>query len=864
MNDVPEVYNALRQVTTQVYRNIMTNYHDLYITTYNDIMSVRNALRLSEKDVQLIEGHPHGNRARDRQIALNTIGEIASALKLELYSVSTGLREEQRGWEGSKEHHFLSDLTMPIRTDKLSDNHLIALIDVDYYIPQATFEKYAGHKIVIFTVNVNAVGGYDKESMWWVEGNTFTEEIAGGAKWKHHAWNYSGATCIIRDIKRDERNVHWLLKRKDIDNGFWMYHVERLHLPDTNKMIVFLNPHYHCRYPWRLMTAERGEKQMAEQQLYQVPTVTQHTTNMGKTRLAYFGGPNPYVSLSYLNPSRIVVKIPADIWEGLVARRNIVTTFGSQIVNEHLRQVGSERNPAAIILITTALCDVPENINFVGYTADTDYMNEPRNVAKLTVPPVIPPAAASAQTAEDLEKIVKTLKEVRNEVRFDKEMRGWAHEFSVETAKRTPWTLLEHDETIKIMLKANPNRKDEINKMLANPRNIPVPVTATMKAETVAGAAASGKNGRLILPTSTHELYHATRIMYPWCAQAHRDGEGTCGHFYLCGNDPTTIANKVVQAVQDAESNGNVLTPTDFNKFDLHNSKDTRKCFTESVALGCNDPTYANEVRRIINTEIDKMIKFKVKSNKNKPDPKRIPSILSGTMNLSGAGDTTALNLHTNALISYLTMRRLGFDHLTAYNSIRPKYGDDGLEEHVVAWKETAEKLGFTCTIEEREDNTQPIEFLSRIYVAPLLTNSSICAPKRALSKLPTTCSEKPLDVARYDKAHGYFVTDGHTPLVGAYAKAIMRVYGQGKKCKKTGNSSEEREYAWKIARGPAPFDDAYLEHATMVVAQQLGMSVEEVEGLSKAYDAAQNPEDMVKLATKIPSTVAPGLRPLP
>jgi len=314
--------------------------------------------------------------------------------------------------------------------------------------------------------------------------------------------------------------------------------------------------------------------------------------------------------------------------------------------------------------------------------------------------------------------------------------------------------------------------------------------------------------------------------------------------------------------VRLAETNGNVLTGTDFSKFDLYNSEFTRKSFVESVALGCEAPDGAKSVRRALHSELHKTITPKVKSKRNHPPKERLPNIDSGSMNLSGAADTTALNTHTNALISYLTMRRLDYSHTKAYDSICPKYGDDGLDEHVEKWLETANLLGFAGTIDKRESNFSPIDFLSRVFIRPMETNTSVCEPLRALRKLPTTCSTRPVAEARYDKANGYNVTDGKTPLVGEYARAILRVYGGGAS-NKADRTTEDREMAFKIKRGPYPFDDDYVSAAVFEVGRRMGMDVAQVEHLAASLDAARTPEDMDALATTTPSTVAEGCRPL-
>jgi hypothetical protein len=778
-------------------------------------------------------------------------------LRLTPYSISTGLREDKRGWKGNKSHYFLSDVNMPIRDDGVCFDYLIVLFDVDYYVSRETFEQYAGFKIVIFTVDVNAVGGSDSESFWYIDGDIYTEHIAGGATWKHQVWNYDGANCIIRDLKRDGKTGVVIE-----DNGYWMYHIERRRFPGTNKMLVFLNPQYHCRYPWELVKVVFGQEVVYKQQLFNTPTVTRHISTAGEFRIAEFGGSHPYVSFSYATPTRFVVKLPLDVWQGLITRRKLVTVWGCEVVRGYLANIGHVQPPDKVNVIAAILATVPESISFVGYTADEDPFGEVANVARLTTYPPFPPATASAQTVTDILKATKTLETVRNTVEPTREMRDFAIEFAREVGKRAKWFIEESEETLAAMVKNNPARKAGVKKFMNNLKEVDTVIRANLKAEAIPDAAKKGKNARMILPQDDYELFLSGRIFRPWAEAIHKDGEDGCGHFYVCGSSPDVIADHVVNAVRAAYENGNVLVATDFSKFDLHHSPFTRQTFVEAVALGCGSPEGAKYVRMVLGKEINKLITFTAKVPRNHPNPGKLPAIKSGYMNLSGAADTTALNTFTNALISYLTMRRLGYNHERAFKDIRPKYGDDGLEEYPDTWTEVAKELGFTGTVESRISNYSPIDFLSRVYVNPMLTNSSICEPKRAMAKLPVTCSSDPLDIARYNKAKGYYEVDKKTPLVGEFAGAIMRVYGAGKGTSKS-NKSEDRELAYKIARGPHPFHDCDLDLAVTVVADRLGMTNESVEELAKRYADAQTEDDMKNLATQTPSEVSPGCHAL-
>jgi len=883
--------------TRDLYDTAMSSLHDEYVDQYNDIGHVRSLLKLSSKTVRLIDGHPHKRRARDRQVALNTMEEIAKSLNISTYSVSTGPREDKRGWDGSREHYFPIDMQQRRRVDPVGHDQLICLVDVDYYVGRETFERYAGNKIAIFTVEVDAVGGCDGESLWHVDGSTFHEHIAGGATWKHLIWNYSGALCTMRDrraafeLQDKIESERWTgyrrskglreVERLHQTSGHIVYHVERIRFPGTNKMIVVLNPSFRTTLPWDFTCLRFGSEVMAQDQLYRMPPVVVHSTLRGSFRIGLFGGSHPYVSISYMEATRHIVKLPLNEWQSLILRAKGVRAWGSEIVDSHMKNIGHKLPSESVLLLAAALVDIPENIHFVGYSADVqDLHDDIQDVAKCVVPPVLPPATASGQTPADMAKAIDNFSTTRNTVVPPEDIRGFAKEFTREVASRTPWTMLDHDETIEVMIRSNPTRKAEIDKFVENPSNSGSHLLAMIKAECIPNASAKGKKARIILPQSTYELYKATRLIKPWSEQAHKHGPQTCGHWYVCGSDPSEIADAVVGAVHAAADANHVLTSTDFTKFDQSHSAFTRGCFVDTVASSCMNSGGDIEVREVLQSEVNKLIIPKVKNRRNHPKLEQVGAVRSGTMNLSGAADTTALNTYTNALLSYITMRRLNIPHLLAFENIRPKYGDDGLEEYIDCWCETIEMCGFSGTTDPRKDNEEPITFLSRIYIKPLETRTSICDPLRALMKLPTSCSTRPVHLARRDKALGYATVDGTTPLVGNYARAILRVYENGFTQHTLGPlvspatdsspdgplrclTSEGRELQRKMDRGKHPYDSGYNDVAVKVVAEQLGMCVEEVEQLCDSYDKAQTPDDMTKLISTEPSEVSLGCRAL-
>jgi hypothetical protein len=154
-----------------------------------------------------------------------------------------------------------------------------------------------------------------------------------------------------------------------------------------------------------------------------------------------------------------------------------------------------------------------------------------------------------------------------------------------------------------------------------------------------------------------------------------------------------------------------------------------------------------------------------------------------------------------------------------AYKWIGPKFGDDGLapatpyvsdDMWARAMRYCDRMDGFvrkleTCSAERGE----PIEYLSRIYPNIYHTLFSHCKVEKAVAKLSISVNR---DFNKFaSKLRGYYLTDRHAPIVGAFLEAIAGMYGihldpfsesQLEALKHT-----DPEVYHRVAHGPYPYD---------------------------------------------------------
>jgi hypothetical protein len=148
----------------------------------------------------------------------------------------------------------------------------------------------------------------------------------------------------------------------------------------------------------------------------------------------------------------------------------------------------------------------------------------------------------------------------------------------------------------------------------------------------------------------------------------------------------------------------------------------------------------------------------------------------------SGAPTTTDLNTLINAYIMYCAVRLTSPDlePQIAFRMLGICYGDDSVFElkYRNRWCKAAKILGMTLKV-ETSTMVKGMTFCGRTFPKPAETISSMQDPLRTIRKLNITGRDIsiPIGDAAMDRMEGYLATDAHTPLIGDYARAIVRCY---------------------------------------------------------------------------------------
>jgi hypothetical protein len=253
--------------------------------------------------------------------------------------------------------------------------------------------------------------------------------------------------------------------------------------------------------------------------------------------------------------------------------------------------------------------------------------------------------------------------------------------------------------------------------------------------------------------------------------------------WYGPGKDPRELAQRMQQI---ASMTDNIIT-TDYTKFDGSISKWLRvNVESQAYMRWCNN-SHKKELRQLLQAEYNAKATTK-QGVKYKP----------GHGRLSGSPLTTDGNTMINAFVSYATLRNAGYGPENAYKLLGMYCGDDGVNiSNCMQIGETAKQLGLQAKVQP-VGKGQPVPYCSRYYIDPWTSEGSFCDPYRALGKLHIVTQRQNIEQQLYDKVSGYLVTDSHTPLISDWCLRIKILL------EKSG-ITEIKETTYRSAQGPYP-----------------------------------------------------------
>lgn len=765
--------------------------------------------------------HSHPNAQLTRLQAIDTMDNFSKAVNLPVHALSTSTREVKRGWSGDRLIYTAADLQQVFRYDAVPKDCLLAMTDVDYYVEPSVSDSYC-RPTMCYTVIPEQVAGKTPDSIYYIDGDSiYHEHVSGGARYSHGIWNYGS------DLYMHEG---WF--------STTLFHVHVVKGP-SNRAIVFRIPAATTWIPPIIM------RKLIDYETLGRVNIT--TTRNGCVMLSTIVDGDVRVSIRTSSISGESVTITSGTYEAAVHAARVTTVPGVAGLMSLTERCGEKLTVPEAYILLRALEYPQDPLDPVNYTKSSA-VDAGTAFAALAAVPLVPPASAATSHDDNFEAAVEQrVLKVRNSVVPDRDIKTLAVEYNSllfpdGLAKLVP---LSREEAILKLAKTAPKFK----RYLANEHKITSLTLPTIRAfckkEVTEGSKEGAKPSRLIFPIEIENLIAIAKYDFPIKEYQHKlavDGK----HFSSVGMTPDQLGEAVMRF---ANSVGDVNC-SDFSKMDGRHSKFTNQQYVFSVRR-----YYDVEHHADINRAYDNQRNRKVRIPKEGEG--KAKSFNSMEMNLSGTTDTTSRNVYNNGMVDYIAHRLAGTEPAEAFKRIGPKFGDDGLADARNDLVAAGAKLGWVLTPDIRKRG-DPLTYLSRVYVAPLHSTTSIAEPLRALTRIPVIIGKDNPRKLLGNKVAGYLTTDSHTPVVGAYCRALVRVY----KLDVSGDTAwgDER---FRINIGPYPYDPAFKCECEAVVAQQIGLGVEDVHNLVAVLDKAQTAKDLTSARLLAPTRQPDGVLPV-
>lgn len=711
-------------------------------------------------------GHSHPEHAASRTAAEEAITRMIRGAGLRPYGVQPSARDDKRGEEGEFRHYTARDAVRPERVDALTPNHVIKLVNVDYYLDMPGVLAN-GLPVIAYTFAPLTPAGVNKEAAWWCADKLIHLDVNGGGSYAHELWDYS------HDFVTTHR-----------DGWTHTYRVERRQL--DNFALVLLLPQRAFEDPFRYRHVNP---------LRRLPISSQGVNIGGQACVATnWRQPNGDLGIAG-DGMRDTVVIPAHVEAGIKARATTSNLKGVDIAgylaSQELKDTRFPPTIAAFMLMGTAPLvspgsreKTPDHSYWVPLTGVFDEEISHKG-ARITIADApmkggFVPARSVGNGAWAVKARITDVNARLQEL--PDTYRGHADEFiklfyGPALGKLAPITANDVADR-----QRKPGQIKRASVALWVVGAVAKGTDLLLKSFLKAEAYADVKDPRII-STLPHE-----HILAWSCYTLPLADHMKTLPWYGFGKHPDTTARTIHVKAAAAHSS----VETDFSRFDGTRNHALAMFERDVYAAGYADSGAAVALyMSVVNAR-------GVTENGLFYDP------LSSRA--SGSAETSVGNSIINAFVAFCTYRRMGFDPAAAYGALGLYGGDDGISWDISAihYNRVAQDLGLRLKATARAA-ADPVGFLGRIYPAPQISAEHMADPARAFFKFNIKFGIIEDRQALANKAAGYLVTDARTPVLGDFCAAIVRI---------------------AQAEGVSPVPDTYLSKCVTESGKAMGNAV--------------------------------------
>lgn len=765
-----------------------------WCSRYHDL-NLRNTFRNFEmSEARPVGGHTHPDAAANRYVGNQFIDNLIERLGYKVFSISMSTKDMRAGHNGTRAYHFSKDLAMPVRCDRHGPQHIIKMVDVDYYVSMPWVLSY-GRPVLLYTLVPLNVASTTPNGFYYIQNDHVHMKVSGGAEYVHRVWDYDCDSFTI--------NYWW---------GSISYLVETRMTKDPTRRVILLEPTRTVYGPlgWLLSGKLLNRK----------------TYSINNTTINQFFQ-NDKLSISFKEETQqIDCVVPYVTF--ITAKGRVEAAKEPSISDvERIFRADDVSQPSCAA-VTFMRCARDLDMRLLGPVvtvpkySDPNYqtlspliLEDAKPTARIIGYPMMQGNVAPGKSFNNDTACVKgRITGIRNPDKpvppFYNQARSAFLKMLIPDDVMHTGVPFEEEYIRTLQNRPTQRRANDQVRWFAFLQN--VVVRSFQKAETYA---------KVCDPRNISTLNPDHRLRYSAFMYSIKQ------HFkqfrwYAFGKHP----REFVSRLRDIAAGCSMVVPTDFSRFDGTHGKFL--CELEEMALRRYfSPQYHAEVVKLHSKQFNLMATTAHGVRYN-----------TGYSRLSGSAETSDFNTICNAFVAFLALHHNNSEQF-AWNKLGLYGGDDGLTPDISPeiYTRVADKLGLKLKAEVVLMN-QPVTFLGRIFVDIWTTSSSICDVKRRVGALhltvqPSTLPDRDILVRR---AQSYLVTDAYTPLIAEWARAILRVYGSDT----IDNFLLAKEESWFCQYdNPFPQDGPHDPLAIGIVAEQLGISCHLLSEKCKALNSA-------------------------
>jgi len=693
------------------------------------------------------KGHSHPESAAMRTTVNNAINAWCTGDGNSVYSVSGSTRDI--GDTGYHQYYMAKDIIHKPANKRITPQHILKMIDVDYYLNMVDWLSYC-RPIIAYTFVPSSVAGRVVEGCFAICNNYVKYHVSGGAEYQHRVWNYSSDWIVTdywwgsivssveqREVAEDRRVVlitpeayvytpiGWLIpgtrlnyidfqfghgiNRLDYVDGsgdrfvsigiedtfvsvtlrYALYEAIRIRLDNCKKAEIHAVERYLNKHPDEYPNPDETAAHLFE--------IFQRTTKRGNAHLVPAGGVVQYHVVNYQ------------------AVGPVETGF---LVTEDGKKLGRAVAPSIV--------DNPGVVPSESYNNDLACV-----IGRIECPynSVVPPANYITYAMEFAQFLIPT------------------------PGIGSPWTV---EQVLAVQERpAQRGRNERVIDWLTDDDY--VFISAFMKKESYG----SINDPRNISQVPTEHTLRLSSYTYPFKIDVLKPQ-----NWYGCGMTPVEIANRL----NDICASFDCVSELDYTRWDGSFSIWMRGFMERAVYLRWAHPKYRKELGGLLEAEVN--AKARTRNG--------VAYIPAGGRE-SGSSLTSDSNTSGGAEVAYFAGRDAGLSPENAWRMLGIFVGDDGVTGIKSSHMETAAaNLGLKLKCATRYRG-QSVHFLGRVFYDPFTTLGSAQDPVRTLKKLHISFADAtvPDDVALYNRANGYFTLDPNAPLVSSWCMRVLDIISE-------------------------------------------------------------------------------------